>query len=68
MDANIISAAVGSIDAVTGNKSAIASAGPMPGKTPTKVPRKVPSSPYIKLVSVKAVANPSSKRLKLLID
>lgn len=67
MDANIIIAAVGSIDAVTGNKSAIASAGPMPGNTPTKVPRKVPISPYIKFVKVRAVANPSSKRLKLLI-
>ena len=68
MDANIISAEVGSIDAVTGNKSAIANAGPMPGNTPTKVPRNVPSSPYIKLVSVRAVANPSIKRLKLLIN
>ncbi len=61
-------AAVGSIEAVTGNKSAIAKAGPIPGNTPTKVPRNVPSSPYIKFVSVRAVANPSIKRLKLLIN
>jgi hypothetical protein len=40
----------------------------MPGNTPTKVPRKVPSSPYIKLVVVNAVANPSIKRLKLFIS
>ena len=60
-------AAVASIDAVTGSSKAIASAGPIPGRTPTKVPRKVPINPYIKFVAVKAVAKPSSKRLKLFI-
>lgn len=60
-------AAVASIDAVTGRSKAIASAGPMPGSTPTRVPRNVPIKPYIKLVAVNAVANPSTKRLKLFI-
>ena len=51
---------------VIGKSSAIASAGPIPGRTPTSVPRKVPRSPNIKFDSVNALAKPSSKELKLL--
>jgi hypothetical protein len=36
---------VGSTESVTGRRSAIARAGPIPGRTPTRVPRKVPSNP-----------------------
>ena len=47
---------------VIGNKSAIASAGPIPGRTPTRVPRKVPSNPKPRLVRVSALAKPFRTR------
>jgi hypothetical protein len=52
---------------VIGSKSAIARAGPIPGRTPTRVPRKVPSNPKPRLLRVRALANPSISELKLLI-
>jgi hypothetical protein len=64
MAANIIKVEVGSASSVTGNKSEIASAGPIPGSTPTKVPRTVPSKPNIKFVSVRELENPNKKSAK----
>jgi hypothetical protein len=63
-----MSADAGSTDIVIGRRRAIASAGPMPGRTPTRVPRKVPARPYIKLVAVKAVAKPSRSKFRLFIN
>jgi hypothetical protein len=52
---------------VIGRRSAIASAGPMPGKTPTRVPSKVPRSPKPKFVRVRALAKPSISEFTLFI-
>jgi hypothetical protein len=52
---------------VIGSRSAMASAGPMPGRTPTRVPRKVPSKPKPKLLRVRALAKPSISELTLSI-
>jgi hypothetical protein len=60
MAANMINAEAGLTVYVIGKSKAIASAGPIPGKTPTNVPRIVPSRPNIKFVRVKAPAKPVS--------
>jgi hypothetical protein len=52
---------------VIGSKSAMASAGPIPGRTPTSVPSKVPRSPNPKFVSVRALAKPSISEFTLFI-
>ena len=52
---------------VIGSKSAIASAGPIPGSTPTSVPSRVPRSPKAKLVRVRALAKPSRSEFTLFI-
>src|SRR3954465_5374027 len=45
---------------VIGNRSAMVSAGPIPGSTPTAVPRKQPSSAQPRLASVSAPAKPDA--------
>jgi hypothetical protein len=62
-----MSAEAGGTEMVIGRSSAIASAGPIPGRTPTKVPRNVPARPYIRFVSVNAVAKPSRSIFRLFI-
>jgi hypothetical protein len=52
---------------VIGKSSAIASAGPIPGRTPTSVPRNVPSNPKPKFVKVSALAKPSIRDCTLFI-
>ena len=67
MAANIIKADDGATVYVIGSRSAIASAGPIPGRTPTSVPSKVPRSPKPKFVRVRALAKPSRSEFTLLI-
>jgi hypothetical protein len=44
---------------VTGRRSDIVPAGPIPGRTPIKVPRKTPIKQYNKFVPVKATLTPN---------
>jgi hypothetical protein len=67
MAANIIRADDGATVYVIGSKSAIARAGPIPGRTPTSVPSKVPRRPKPKLVRVRALTKPSRSAFTLLI-
>ena len=57
----MMKAPVGSSLAVTGSKSAMVSAGPMPGRIPTSVPRVTPRNDHKMFWNVSAVANPSSR-------
>jgi hypothetical protein len=58
MPANMMKAAVGSSENVTGSSSATAMADPRPGTTPTAVPRRAPISTQRRLMGVRALAKP----------
>jgi hypothetical protein len=51
----------GLIPKVTGKRSDIVPAGPIPGSTPIRVPMKTPIKQYNKLVAEKAMLNPNEK-------
>jgi hypothetical protein len=63
----MISADAGETVNVIGSSKAIASAGPIPGRTPTKVPRNVPSNPNPILTGVIAAIKPLIKESRLSI-
>ena len=60
----MMKAPVGSSVRVTGNRRAMVSAGPMPGRMPISVPSVTPTSDHIRLIGVSAVAKPSIRALK----
>src|SRR5688572_1580651 len=64
MPANMMNAAVGSSEYVTGRSSATVSAGPIPGNTPTAVPSVTPASAQSRLRGASATANPSTSALR----
>src|SRR5690606_26669660 len=61
MPANMMNAAVGAIFTVTGNNSAMVSAGPMPGSTPMAVPSIDPRKAHMRLRGCNATPKPASR-------